>query len=383
MKSPAIHLLAAPLLATLALPLSAEGIEPGMLLPPGTLHSLDGEEHAVSELRAGAKLTAIVFWATWSGSSLEEIESLRRLEELYAKGLRVLLVNVDGEVLNTDQRRLVEHVAADFPPSFTVLRDEGLAMFREYGIFGVPSTIVADANGMVTFRLPGFPVAGGAKMLSYIENTIHDRPALAGPWAYRPNPRAVRYFHLARILLRKGDAEMALHTLNRAVELDGEYTAPLELLGDLEMDEGRFEEALGYYDRALRYNPDATSLLASSAQCLALTGKVEEGLTRARGAIEQDPGNARAHARLAFTLTVGQRFDDARASFRRATELAPHDPKLFELQGQAFERLEMTEKAIEAYWRAFDLIQSASDPDLAVVPATSGARPPRGPGAGR
>ncbi len=331
-----------------------------MPLLPFELKDLEGKSASLGNLRMGAKLTAIVFWATWSESSIKEIKKLMELDPLQGKGLRVIAVNAEEENPSADQLAAVGAAAKGFPAGFAALLDDHLSTFRDYGVSAVPTTFLADRNGVVVFRLAGFPVIGGERMLTYIRETLDDRPIAPGPWAYRPNPRSVRYFHLARILLSKGDHEMAVHTLRRAAEIDPQYLRPHALMGDIEKAAGRFEAALAHYSQALKFDPKNPQVLTESGECLLLAGEIEKGLNQIRLALAQETDNGLIRAHLAFGLELLGKRPEADAEFKRAATLAPRDPRIHALEGRVYERRGMKAEALAAYWQAYDLLSPAN-----------------------
>lgn len=337
-------------------PREVTALEPGMRLIDFKLENMEGTEVSLENLRVGARLVVVVFWATWSESSLREVEKLAGLASLLADGLRVIAINAEAEFPDASQRAAARKVARGFPMGYVALFDRGLSTFRDYTVSAIPTTFVADEKGIVIFRLAGFPVVGGQRMLTLLEERIHGRHAAPGPWAYRPKPRSVRYYNLARILLRKGDRDMAVHTLQRAAEIDPQYIRPYALLGDIDRSAGNLDRALEHYSRALRFHPRDSEVLSKSGECLLLSGNVEEGMKQIRSALEEDSANGLAHAHLAFGLALMNQFDEAEKEFARAAELAPRDHRVHVLRAKTYERQKMTEEAIASYWQAYDLL---------------------------
>ncbi len=347
--------------AAMASAARVQAVEPGMALLSFELPDVEGKPAKLDDLRSGAKLTAIVFWATWSESSLRELKQLAELAPLQEKGLRVLAVNAEEQDPSKEQLAAVGEAAKGFPPGFITLLDDRLTTFGDYAVSAVPTTFLADDKGLVVFRLAGFPVVGGARMLTHIREAIEGHPAPPGPWVYRPNPRAARYFNLARVLYRKGDPEMSAHTLRRAAEVDPGYIRPHALLGDIEKAAARSEEALVHYARALEIDPKDPQVLAESGDCLLLTGKIEEGLDRIRLALAQESDNGLFHAYLALGLDIQKKDAEADAQFERAMALAPRDHRILALRARAYERRGLKTEALTAYWRAYDMTQASEE----------------------
>jgi tetratricopeptide (TPR) repeat protein len=83
---------------------------------------------------------------------------------------------------------------------------------------------------------------------------------------------------LAHTCLRLDDIPSFESYLGRALALDPESPPALQLLADLNRDEGRYAEAAGYYQRLLQETPGHYANLLSLALCHSLAGDSETAL---------------------------------------------------------------------------------------------------------
>ncbi len=101
--------------------------------------------------------------------------------------------------------------------------------------------------------------------------------------AYDPRDASLQVL-LGHICLLLEDIPGFEGYLHRALALDSESAAALQLLADLNRDEGRYADAAGYYDRIIQAAPGQYENLLSLALCHSYLGAQEaamDGLQRA------------------------------------------------------------------------------------------------------
>ena len=114
----------------------------GKLAPNFRFTSDDGEEFSLAELRGQPVI--VNFWATWCGPCRAEMPDLQRVHDTLGDELTLLAVDLDetGEAVTAffDELGLALNVVID---EGRMIADQG------YGLFGVPSTYVIDAEGVI------------------------------------------------------------------------------------------------------------------------------------------------------------------------------------------------------------------------------------------
>ena len=131
--------------------------------------------------------------------------------------------------------------------------------------------------------------------------------------------------------------------------------------------QGRLDEAITCYGRAIELNPKSASAHISLGIVLMDKGQLAESIDSFRRAIELDPELALAYHDLGVALAAQGKPDEAIDSYRRAVEL---DPKLagshinlalaLELQGNIEEAISSSRQVIACYRP-----RAENNPDLA------------------
>lgn len=128
-------------------------------VPPGAVDPLPLPDLALPDLRgdpqrlraSSDEVTVINFWATWCVPCLREIPALVALaQEHGGEGVRVIGIAVDsGEPEDIDA------FASRHGMEYTVLRATYPWAHGNFGVFGLPVTLIVDRAGLVRHRLFG------------------------------------------------------------------------------------------------------------------------------------------------------------------------------------------------------------------------------------
>ena len=113
--------------------------------------------------------------------------------------------------------------------------------------------------------------------------------------------RAAVLIEGCRSYLRSGHYRQALHCAQQALELDDHARSWVAVCFGLL---GEFEQAVGYYEKALRLEPEDSILRANFAEGLDLAGRTDEAMEQVEFALALDPENAHALALKARFLAT-------------------------------------------------------------------------------
>lgn len=172
--------------------------------------------------------------------------------------------------------------------------------------YAIPKSVVdhVDAGGMPTPR-----TAVAAK--------IGDLPSFA------PADSLANDIDLFGKIIKDGkvDTEVLVALESKG---DPELSATADFIaGKFESERGNVDRARQYFENALRFEPDNSTILVYYGALLIRSGNASQALYYAQKAVKSDPNSADAYALLGYAQFSSDRTKDAIASWRRSLELRP------------------------------------------------------------
>jgi hypothetical protein len=95
------------------------------------------------------------------------------------------------------------------------------------------------------------------------------------------------------------------------------------IAGKFEFERGNIAQARGYFESALRFQPDNSTILIYYAALLVRTGNAAQGLVYAQRATRAAPDSPAAHTMLGYAQFASDHTKEAVASWKRSLELRP------------------------------------------------------------
>lgn len=111
------------------------------------LASLDGGEISPADFRG--KVVVVEFWATWCGPCRMQARYLEQLHQKLGDSIQILAVDA-GE-----DEATVRNYVAKSPFPYPVLMDPTDALSVRYNIYGLPTIMILDPQGRITYKNVG------------------------------------------------------------------------------------------------------------------------------------------------------------------------------------------------------------------------------------
>jgi Flp pilus assembly protein TadD len=283
----------------------------------------------------------MVFWATWSPRSREVLADLERLRaEVGVERLAVIAVNVEHELISQADRDAIRAVVAETKSSATILLDEGLVAFNAFGTMAVPSSVVLDGRGVVTYALAGYPLeereglADAVRKALGVPTVAERRP----PPEYVPANHALMYYNLGRLLLDKGQEEKAVEQFRIAVERDPGFKKPYVELGLSALRHGDAEGARAAFLKVQQIDPHDPEAAFQTAVAGLRTGRLDEAATIFEGLAAEYPDRGGYALGQAVTRKLQGREAEFRAALEKSRAVKPPEPRVIYALGAAAER---------------------------------------------
>ena len=146
-------------------------LDPPVPAPLETFAALDGAPVRLADFKG--RVVVLNFWATWCAPCVREMPSLDRLQSaLEDRDLAVLAVSIDrggAKVIRPFAKRLgLERLG--------LYHDSKGALFKAFGVTGLPTTFLIDRRGQIVGAYPGAAEWDEPEARALIEHYLR-RPA--------------------------------------------------------------------------------------------------------------------------------------------------------------------------------------------------------------
>ena len=145
-------------------------------------------------------------------------------------------------------------------------------------------------------------------------------------------------------------------------------------LGLVLKNQGRIEEAIEHYHRAIQIAPNAWDALNDLGVALAAEGRFDDAIKNYHKSLQSDPNRYAVQNNLGHALAAEGRFDDAIEYYRKALQINPNFSDALNNLGNALAAKGQSDEAIKNYYRAIQINPNFSEAlnNLGVVLAEKG-----------
>ncbi len=163
------------------------------------------------------------------------------------------------------------------------------------------------------------------------------------------------------LLFFQGKYNEAIDEYNKALEINPNDSHTWLYNGRALDNLGRYDEALAAYNKALEINPNFLLAWTNKGNVLLSLGRYEDAITAYNKALDIDPNDAVNWNEKGVSLSYLGRYDEALAAYNKALEITPENAITWNNKGNALYGLKIYEEALTAYTKASEI-----NPNIAI-----------------
>ena len=313
--------------------------------PKFRLPSVNGRDHSLGMYKGRRVL--LNFWATWCPPCREELRDLRtHQDDLRDLGAAILAISVDEP---TDRAKVREYARQEELPFPVLLADEDVIaaynlvnrfLFEKIRDLAVPTSMLLDRDGNIVKIYRGRVPA--RQIIRDIQSTPRSEEELvraAFPFSGQSfGMEFVRdYTMIADSFRRAGlNDQAAIYYQHQLLEQGHDTPQSWNSLGLLYEQEGKLDQALEAYEKALRLNPDYADSHNNLGAMHLKAGEIEKAVRAFRKAHEIDGQAPQPLVNLGNAYLQMKRFQDAVSAFGKALRMQPDSAEVHHNLGYAY-----------------------------------------------
>jgi predicted O-linked N-acetylglucosamine transferase (SPINDLY family) len=167
--------------------------------------------------------------------------------------------------------------------------------------------------------------------------------------------QAQQAYQLANALAAQGKLDQAVDYYERALVLGPDNADAHNNLGLVLAAQGKLDQAVAHFERALALDPDYTEVHNYLGNALGMQGRTDQAVAHFERALALDPDYAEVHNNLGNALMLQGRTDQAVVHHERALALDPDNAQVHNNLGNAYRAQGRTDQAVVHYERALAL----------------------------
>jgi tetratricopeptide (TPR) repeat protein/peroxiredoxin len=327
--------------------------------PDFTLPDLAGNTHTLSSRRG--KPVLLNFWVKQSAQCLEDLSNFKRLHTRWAaQGLQLVTINVEDPPDPDGLRAL----ARDRQLVFPILRgSDDIAgiydilyryVFDRHRDLGLPTSFLIDDKGEIV------KVYQGPVNAEQVEQDFRHIPQTAGERLARalPFPGVTdtvefgrNYLSYGSVFFQRGYLNQAEASFRIALRDDPSSAEALYGIGSVCLNQQRNAEAREIFERAVKLSATYPDTLPNAWNNLGILstreGRMDEAIEYFQKALQLSPDHLIALDNLGMAHRQLKQWEQARATFVRALRINPADPEANYGLGMVYAQTDDTAHASE------------------------------------
>lgn len=161
------------------------------------------------------------------------------------------------------------------------------------------------------------------------------------------------YLSKGRLMKKEGRLEEAIDIYKKAVAINPNFSWSYYFLGEVLGEKGIFNEALEVYRQGLQLNPDSAHFLHAIGSVFLKQKQLEQAVNFYEKAISKDHrGRSEFYDDLGTAKLLDGKFEEAITYYQKAIRINPKIGRYYNNLGEAFAKIENYDKAAEYYQKA-------------------------------
>jgi tetratricopeptide (TPR) repeat protein len=299
----------------------------GDKLPAVSVKGLNSQQTVNLSQFQGKPMMVVFFGADISTKKKRSIKALKVVQKLLPfagkKGINTLVVNVEG-----DSPDVINEVVSSAALSAEVYVDDQRQAYSGFGIFVMPSILLVTADGLVAAgmgysrdlpkRLKGeIEIMLGEKTRAQVAEEL--RPKMVQKSAKEKG--AKRHYNLGMTMIERGQPEVAMRELKKAIAIEPGMGQAHTILGCLQLDDDNVADAKVSLAKGIELEPELVAGQICLARIKALEGDLDGAIDDINFMMLRNSRSDELHYVLGKMLEEKADISGAVKEYRKAYEL--------------------------------------------------------------
>ena len=159
-------------------------------------------------------------------------------------------------------------------------------------------------------------------------------------------------FEIAATYLELGNFSDAELWVTRALDIDGDNSLYLCLLGSILLESGKFRDVISNGNHILKIDPNHVESYMDMSVAYEELGDLENATKLAKKLVDHEIENGSSWTRLAYCLLEQSKLDEALIAIERANACQPKPKRAWKVHGRILEEIGSNDAAIKIYRKA-------------------------------